>query len=43
MIEKNEINRSLLTLLDENIANAQRGNQVSNVGNIFLIFICFYK
>lgn len=29
MVEKNEINRSLLTLLDENIANAYRGNQVS--------------
>lgn len=27
MIEKNEINRSLLTLIDENIANAQRANQ----------------
>ncbi|KAJ4712837.1 Dimethylallyl, adenosine tRNA methylthiotransferase [Melia azedarach] len=27
MVEKNEINRSLLTLLDENIANAQRGDQ----------------
>ncbi|XP_023643732.1 uncharacterized protein LOC17896576 [Capsella rubella] len=27
MVEKNEINRSLLTLLDENIANAYRGNQ----------------
>lgn len=28
MVEKNEINRSLLTLLDENIANAYKGNQV---------------
>lgn len=27
MVEKNELNRSLLTLLDENIANAHRGNQ----------------
>ncbi|XP_010418276.1 PREDICTED: uncharacterized protein LOC104703887 [Camelina sativa] len=27
MVEKNEINRSLLTLLDENIANAYRGDQ----------------
>ncbi|KAK6274893.1 hypothetical protein POUND7_004602 [Theobroma cacao] len=27
MVEGNELNRSLLTLLDENIANAHRGNQ----------------
>lgn len=27
MVEQNELNRSLLTLLDENIANAQRCNQ----------------
>ncbi|KAK7406226.1 hypothetical protein VNO78_07846 [Psophocarpus tetragonolobus] len=27
MVERNEINRSLLALLDENIANAQNGNQ----------------
>ncbi|KAL2348131.1 hypothetical protein Fmac_002131 [Flemingia macrophylla] len=27
MVERNEINRSLLALLDENIANAQRSNQ----------------
>ncbi|KAH1223450.1 hypothetical protein GmHk_11G030926 [Glycine max] len=27
MVEKNEINRSLLALLDENIASAQKGNQ----------------
>ncbi|CAK9173165.1 unnamed protein product [Ilex paraguariensis] len=27
MVERNEINRSLLTLLDENIANAHKGNQ----------------
>ncbi|XP_031247874.1 uncharacterized protein LOC116105605 [Pistacia vera] len=27
MVEHNEINRSLLTLLDENIANAQKGDQ----------------
>ncbi|KAL1187691.1 hypothetical protein V5N11_010947 [Cardamine amara subsp. amara] len=27
MVERNEINRALLTLLDENIANAYRGNQ----------------
>lgn len=30
MVEKNEINRSLLALLDENIASAQKGNQVGN-------------
>ncbi|KAK4802600.1 hypothetical protein SAY86_000803 [Trapa natans] len=30
MVEKNEINRSLLALLDENIANAHIGNQVKN-------------
>ncbi|CAN0841991.1 hypothetical protein LINGRAHAP2_LOCUS3477 [Linum grandiflorum] len=27
MVERNELNRSLLTLLDENIGNAQTGNQ----------------
>ncbi|XP_057977501.1 uncharacterized protein LOC131164377 [Malania oleifera] len=27
MVERNELNRSLLTLLDENIANAQKGGQ----------------
>ncbi|XP_022759083.1 uncharacterized protein LOC111305628 isoform X3 [Durio zibethinus] len=27
MVERNELNRSLLTLLDENIANAHMGNQ----------------
>ncbi|CAL1375655.1 unnamed protein product [Linum trigynum] len=27
MVEKNELNRSLLTLLDENISSAQKGNQ----------------
>lgn len=27
MVEQNELNRSLLALLDENIANAQMGNQ----------------
>ncbi|KAF3448396.1 hypothetical protein FNV43_RR09109 [Rhamnella rubrinervis] len=27
LVEKNQLNRSLLTLLDENIANAHRGNQ----------------
>ncbi|KHN42713.1 hypothetical protein glysoja_018956 [Glycine soja] len=27
MVEKNEINRSLLALQDENIASAQKGNQ----------------
>ncbi|KAL0288782.1 UNVERIFIED_CONTAM: hypothetical protein Scaly_2721600 [Sesamum calycinum] len=28
MVEQNELNRSLLTLLDENIANAYQGNQI---------------
>ncbi|KAL0312807.1 UNVERIFIED_CONTAM: hypothetical protein Sradi_5680000 [Sesamum radiatum] len=28
MVELNEVNRSLLTLLDENIANAYQGNQI---------------
>lgn len=28
MVEQSELNRSLLTVLDENIANAQKGNQV---------------
>lgn len=28
MVERNELNRSLLALLDENIVNAQRGDQV---------------
>lgn len=27
LVEKNELNRSLLTLLDENIADAHRANQ----------------
>ncbi|KAJ0048882.1 hypothetical protein Pint_15941 [Pistacia integerrima] len=39
MVEHNEINRSLLTLLDENIANAQKGDQVSIVGNIFFYLL----
>lgn len=39
MVEKNEINRSLLTLLDENIANAQRGDQVSAAGKIFFCLL----
>jgi hypothetical protein len=28
MVEQNELNRSLLTLLDENIASANQGKQV---------------
>lgn len=28
MVETNELNRSLLTILDENIASAQQGDQV---------------
>lgn len=34
LVEKNEVNRTLLTLLDENIANAHRGNQV-RIGGYF--------
>lgn len=32
LVEQNKINRSLLTLLDENIANAQKSDQVSAAG-----------
>lgn len=35
MVESNEIDRSLLALLDENIANAHKGNQVIAIGNAF--------
>lgn len=38
MVEKNEVNRSLLALLDENIANAQKGNQVTKNSN----WECFF-
>lgn len=34
LVEQNKINRSLLTLLDENIANAQKSDQVSAAGKI---------
>lgn len=34
MVERNELNRSLLTLLDENIANAHKGNQVETIGKL---------
>lgn len=37
MVERNEINRSLLALLDENIADAHRGNQVKQIGMLFLL------
>lgn len=30
MVEQNELNMSLVTLLDENIASAHKSNQVSN-------------
>ncbi|CAA0832550.1 Unknown protein [Striga hermonthica] len=33
MVEQNELNRLLLTLLDENITNAYQGNQVRRVIN----------
>ena len=39
MVEKNELNRSLLTLLDENIASAQRSEQVRTVSKIFFYFV----
>lgn len=34
MVESNELNRSLLTILDENIASAHQGNQVIALGKI---------
>ena len=48
MVEKNEVNRALLTLLDENIASAHRSNQVSIAWGLnsptsvisYLIFLC---
>lgn len=35
MVERNEVNRSLLALLDENIANAHSSNQVMAIGDVF--------
>lgn len=42
MVELNELNMSLVTLLDENIASANRSDQVSNCNRVFsmLISIC---
>ena len=37
MVERNEINRPLLTILDENIASAQEGNQVRDTREILFI------
>lgn len=37
MVEHNELNRSFLTLLDENIANAHKGNQVNRLGKASFI------
>lgn len=37
MVEHNELNRSFLTLLDENIANAHKGNQVNCLGKASFI------
>lgn len=34
MLERNELNKALLTLLDENIASAHRSNQVGNIKKI---------
>lgn len=42
LVEQNKINRSLLTLLDENIANAQKSDQVSAAGKI-LSYILLVK
>lgn len=47
MVETNELNRSLLTLLDENIANAHVANQVRefyslNVKEVLVIFLVIY-
>lgn len=39
LVEQNQLNRSLLTLLDENIANAQRGNQVIAIEKASYVFI----
>ena len=37
MVEQNELNMSLVTLLDENIASAHRSNQVSNSS------LCYFR
>lgn len=37
LVEKNELNRSLLALLDENIATAQKSKQVSVILNFILL------
>lgn len=42
MVEGNELNRSLLTLLDENIANANMDNQVSIVFILKILYILAY-
>lgn len=39
MVEKNELNRSLLALLDENIASAQSSEQVRTVNKIFFYLV----
>lgn len=43
MVERNELNRSLLALLDENIANAQMGNQVSLPFDLFYELQCQHQ
>ena len=43
MLERNELNRSLLALLDENIANAQMGNQVSLPFDLFSELQCQHQ
>ncbi|KAK3022837.1 hypothetical protein RJ639_046657 [Escallonia herrerae] len=37
MVEQNELNRSILALLDENISNASKGNRVRYAENILSI------
>lgn len=51
MVESNELNRSLLTILDENIASAHQGNQVIALGKVLPVspdsfsrdFICLFE
>lgn len=42
MVEKNEINRSLLTLLDENISSANQSNQVWPLDEIFSVYASLF-
>lgn len=41
LVEQNELNRSLLTLLDQNIASAYQGNQVREIIiAFFMLYVC---